>query len=151
MILVSSVSNQSSDIREINHSSDIFFSLITNKLSTLKYKLNKTNRLQMYDGKFKPATPVTSSLLIALHQRLMQNVAAVFWSQQWVCGGKWLQNEIIFSAVCSLFPDYLWKCSNTVIGTLIALMVTSPWKQMQSLALILSTSWFWEMGEMEKE
>lgn len=67
-----------------------------------------------------------------------------------VCSEKWLQNETIFSAVSSLFSDYLWKYSNTIIGTFFTLMAASPWKQLRSLApwvLVLNTSWLSEMGK----
>lgn len=67
------------------------------------------------------------------------------------CGEKWLQNETIFSAVSSRFSDFLWKYSNTIIGTLYTLRVALPWKQLQSLApwvVILNTSWLLEMGKM---
>lgn len=69
------------------------------------------------------------------------------------CSEKWLQNETIFSAVSSLFSGYLWKYSNTIIGTFFPLIAASPWKQLRALApwvLILNTSWLREMGKMGK-
>lgn len=33
--------------------------------------------------------------------------------------------------------DYLWRCSNTIIGTLFALIAASPWKRLQGRLLEL--------------
>lgn len=58
--------------------------------------------------------------------------------------------ETIFSAVSSLYSAYLWKYSNTIIGTFFTLIAVSPWKQLRTLSpwvLILNTSWLWVMGK----
>lgn len=145
--------------RLISYSSDIFFNLL--KTISL-HKWNNT--LQSSRGQWswsiiaawrqnKSATAVIWGLWIALRRNFIQNASAVFSMGVSSESEKWLQNETIFSAVSSLFSAYLWKYSNTIIGTFFALMAASPWKRLRSLTpwvLILSTSWLWEMGKIRE-